>query len=97
MNKTLRSYRCTFTPVDRFGAPISTESGVLPWLQLQASNAEQAARLAHASVGAPIVQVERIDPVTFSPATQADLAALDRALARDQAEHALATAEVALL
>lgn len=29
--------------------------------------------------------------------TQADLAALDRALARDQAEHVLATAEEALL
>lgn len=88
---TARSYRCTFTPVDRFGAPMVTESGVLPWLQLQAADAEQAARLAHASVGAPIVQVERIEP------TQADLAALDRALARDQAEHILATAEEALL
>lgn len=90
MTKT-RSYRCTFSPIDRFGVPIGTESGVLPWLQLRAEDAEQAARLAHASVGAPIVHVERIEP------TQADLAALERALARDQAEHVLATLEEALL
>lgn len=88
---TSRSYRCTFTPIDRFGVPINTESGVLPWLQLRAKDAEQAARMAHASVGAPIVQVERIEP------TAADLVAIDRAIARDQLEQLLATAEEALL
>ena len=40
------------------------------------------------------LDARRSNPLT---PTQADLAALDRALARDEAEHILATAEEALL
>lgn len=58
-----RSYRCFFTPVDRFGAPDLCESGVQPFVQLQEADAERAQRAAHHVTGCPITGVERLDDV----------------------------------
>lgn len=52
-----RSYRCHYHP--RPDEP--TESGVLPYLQVQAADAEKAAQMAFATVGKPIARVERIE------------------------------------
>ena len=56
-----RSYRCTYSPLDRDGYPQPNETGVLPAVQVQAHSAEQAQRVAFATVRAPIVQVERLE------------------------------------
>jgi hypothetical protein len=53
-----RSYRCTYYP----RPDECVESGVLPFLQLQARGAEQAQQLAFATVNRPIASVERIEP-----------------------------------
>lgn len=59
--QTPRSYRCTYSPLDRDGAPALNDTGVLPHLQVQARNAEDAQRVAFAILKAPIVQVERLE------------------------------------
>ncbi len=56
------TYRCHYHPTDRDGLPVPCDSGVLPYVQVQAASAEQAQRLAHKLKQAPIAQVERIDP-----------------------------------
>lgn len=56
-----RSYRCHYTPTDRDGWPVPTETGVLPYVQLQAVNAEAAQRAAHAVTGCPINEVQRLE------------------------------------
>lgn len=56
-----RSYRCTYTPLDRDGWPVASESGVLPSVRVQAASAEQARIAAHAVVRCPICDVERLD------------------------------------
>lgn len=58
---TPRRYRCAYAPLDRDRVPVVNDTGVLPSVQVQARNAEDAQRLAHATVGCPIVQVERIE------------------------------------
>jgi len=63
MITTKRKYRAYFTPLDQYRAPVSSESGVLPFVQLQAANAETAQRAAHAVTGCPIDRVERIEEV----------------------------------
>lgn len=54
-----RSYRCYYYP--RPDEP--SESGVLPYLQVRAADAEQAAQLAYATMGKPIARCERIEPL----------------------------------
>lgn len=56
-----RSYRCAYTPLDRYRVPLVNDTGVLPTLQVQARNAEDAQRLAFATIGCPIVMVERLE------------------------------------
>lgn len=56
-----RSYRCHYTPKDRDGFPVPSETGVLPYLQLQARDAEEAQRLAFNATGCSISHVERIE------------------------------------
>lgn len=63
MQTSERSYRCSYTPLDRDGFPVPCESGVLPFVQLQANDAEQAQRLAHALTGCPIDEVQRLEGV----------------------------------
>lgn len=58
-----RPYRAYYSPLDQYRTPIVSESGVLPFVQLQAANAESAQRAAHAVTGCPIERVERIEPV----------------------------------
>jgi hypothetical protein len=58
-----RSYRCYHHPLDRDRFPAPSETGVLPFVQLRAANAEQAQRAAYAVTGCPIVDVERHDEV----------------------------------
>lgn len=74
-----RSYRCHYTPLDRDGFPVATESGVLPFIQVKACDAEAAQRSAHALTGCPINEVERLDP------TDSVFAALSAAHDRAQA------------
>jgi hypothetical protein len=57
-----RSYRCHYHPQDRDGWPLPNESGVLPFVQLQATSAEDAQRKAHHTTGCAIAEVMRIDP-----------------------------------
>ncbi len=56
-----RSYRCHYTPTDRDGFPLPSDSGVLPFVQLQAASAELAHRAAHALTGCPIDEVQRLE------------------------------------
>lgn len=59
----MNRYRCYYTPVDRLGIPTLTEAGVLPFVQLQAANAERALRAAHHVTGCPVTDAERLDDV----------------------------------
>lgn len=61
MQTNPRSYRCTYTPLDRDGWPVPCESGVQPYIQVQAASAEDAQRKAHHLVRSPIAHVERLD------------------------------------
>lgn len=69
MTSAARSYRCYYHP--RPDTP--AESGVLPSIQLQADNADSAARMAYVTLGRPIDRVERIEPAAwaFAPLTEA--------------------------
>ncbi|MDG2617725.1 hypothetical protein P7L53_15905 [Thermoleptolyngbya sichuanensis XZ-Cy5] len=57
-----RSYRCYYHPLP--DAP--AESGVLPYIQVLAASAEDAARRAHAVLGKPVDRVERLEPAAGS-------------------------------
>lgn len=59
--KTKRSYRCSYYPKDRYGSPVATDTGVLPFVQIRATDAEDAQRKAHAVTGCAVVGVERIE------------------------------------
>lgn len=59
--ETPRRYRCSYTPLDRNHVPQTNDTGVLPTVQVQARNAEDAQRLAYATIGCPIVMVERLE------------------------------------
>ena len=75
-----RSYRCTYTPLDRDGFPVPCDTGVLPFVQVQAGDAEEAQRAAHALTGSPITEVQRIEPeghAALAPAIADFLTAFD--------------------
>lgn len=63
MKTSERSYRCHYTPTDRDGFPVPTETGILPFVQVQAAGAEAAQRAAHAVTGCPISEVQRLEEV----------------------------------
>ncbi|MES2959778.1 MAG: hypothetical protein V4792_16435 [Pseudomonadota bacterium] len=63
MTASHRSYRCHYQPNDRDGWPVPCETGVLPFVQLVASDAEAAQRAAHALTGCAIAEVQRLDAV----------------------------------
>ncbi|HWH75063.1 MAG TPA: hypothetical protein VNV16_12450 [Methylibium sp.] len=71
---TPRSYRCHYTPKDRNGYPVPSDTGVLPFVQVRAANAEEAQRAAYALTGCPIASVERIEPREPRTERQAALA-----------------------
>lgn len=56
-----RTYRCSYHPKTLSGAPIVSDSGVLPQVQIKARDAAQAAELARAVTGCAIAEVTRID------------------------------------
>lgn len=56
-----RSYRCHYTPLDRDGFPVPSDSGLQPFVQVKAANAEHALRAAFATIGCPISHVERLE------------------------------------
>ena len=58
---TTRSYRCHYTPLDRNGFPGPSDSGLLPFVQVKATNAEHALRAAFATIRCPISHVERLE------------------------------------
>ena len=59
----MTTYRCYYTPTSDWGQPAPAEAGVLPYLQLQASSAENALRAAHHVTGCPGAEAERLDEV----------------------------------
>ncbi len=61
MQTPASSYRCHYTPLDRDGFPVLTDTGILPFVQVQASGAEAAQRAAHAVTGCPIAEVQRLE------------------------------------
>lgn len=85
MQTSERSYRCSYFPTDRDSFPVPADTGVLTFVQVQARNAEQAQRTAHAVTGCPIAEVQRLDPVEFSPPTDSVFAVLADAHERAQA------------
>jgi hypothetical protein len=62
-----RSYRCHYNPLDGFGNPILSESGLLPFVQVKAATAEHAMRAALATIRGAVSHVERIEDA--APAT----------------------------
>ena len=56
-----RSYRCTYHPKGPAGYPVPSDTGVLPFVQVKAANAEAAQRAAHAVTGCAIANVERLE------------------------------------
>ena len=56
-----RPYRCFYAPLDRNGVPTNTDAGVLPFIDLKASNGEAAQRKAHLKTGCPVASVERLE------------------------------------
>ena len=56
-----RSYRCHYHPKDRDGYPTPCDSGVLPFVQIRARDAENAQRIAHQITGCSISSVERLE------------------------------------
>ena len=64
MQTSERSYRCHYTPTDRDGFPVPTETGILPFVQVQAAGAEAAQRAAHSVTGCPISEVQRLEEVS---------------------------------
>ena len=56
-----RSYRCSYHPKDLNGHPTTSDTGVLPFVQLKARDAEDAQRKAFHLTGSPIAGVERIE------------------------------------
>jgi hypothetical protein len=54
-----RSYRCSYHPKDFNGYPVAADSGVLPFIQVKARNAEHAQRAAFALTGCVVSGVER--------------------------------------
>lgn len=56
-----RSYRCHYHPRDGGGYPMPAETGVLPFVQLKAANAEDAQRKAHHVTGCSVVSAERLE------------------------------------
>lgn len=64
-------YRCSYTPLTIDGFVIASESGVLPYVDVTAVDAEAAARAAYLAKNAPITEVMRLD----DPAPRAKRAA----------------------
>lgn len=60
-NPTKQRYRCTFRPLTLDGMPTACESGVEPHVDVEAANAEDAARQAHQLKGCPITEVTRLE------------------------------------
>lgn len=56
-----RSYRCNYHPKGPSGYPVPADTGVLPFVQLKAPNAEAAQRAAHHVTGCAIDSVERVE------------------------------------
>ena len=55
--------RCHYHPKDRNGFPAASDTGVLPFVQVKARDAEHAQRVAHQLTGCSISNVERLDEV----------------------------------
>jgi hypothetical protein len=58
-----RSYRCHYHPKDRNGFPAACDTGVLPFVQVKARDAEHAQRVAKDLTGCSISNVEHLDEV----------------------------------
>lgn len=84
MQSIARSYRCHYTPLDRDGFPVPSESGVLPFIQIKAESAEDALKKAFAIKCCPIAEVERLEAADFTPPSDSVFAVLSDAHERAQ-------------
>ncbi len=66
-----KRYRCTYTPASPAGFIHPSESGTLPHIEVEAPDAETAARKAHQLKACPIVEVTRLDDAAPSIAPRA--------------------------
>ena len=58
-----RTYRCHYHPLDGDGRPVPCESGVLPFVDVQAAHAEAARVAAYTKTrGCPVAEVARLEP-----------------------------------
>lgn len=62
------NYRCYYAPTGPFGFVATPDNGILPFVDLQAPDAETAQRKAFALKSAPIVEAFRLDPAPAAPA-----------------------------
>ena len=60
-NPTQQLYRCSFHPLTIDGLPVSCESGIEPYVDVEAPNAEEASRRAYALKACPITEVTRLE------------------------------------
>jgi len=67
INTQARRYRAFYAPKDSNGYPVATDTGVLPFVQVQAADAEAAQRAAFALTGCSIADVQRIDDTDYLP------------------------------
>ena len=56
-----RSYRCFFVPRDGFGRLAPPDTGIHPFVQLKAANAEAALTSAQHITGCPVIEAVRIE------------------------------------
>jgi len=61
MQRITRRYRCEFAPATPEGLAHPLDAGILPFVEVEAHNAEAAQRLAHLKTGKPIVGAMRIE------------------------------------
>jgi hypothetical protein len=61
VRKDKQLYRCTYTPLTIDGHPVPSESGLQPHVDVMATSADQAMRLAHAKTGCPVDNPTRIE------------------------------------
>lgn len=61
LTATARRYRCCYTPRDAFGHVNPSDTGVAPFVQFLAANAEQALDIAQQVTGCPVIDATRIE------------------------------------
>jgi hypothetical protein len=70
MQRITRRYRCQFAPATPEGLAHPIDAGILPFVDVDAPDAESAQRQAHIKTGKPIVDATRIEVTTVGRTTR---------------------------